>query len=197
MEEAPHAQLSLPSAGGRLLLNGPKGAFSHRLFSVVRQLRLFLLQFALLLVITPRRNNLYCTIQPYLSRGKAGPKIFTASAGKLSKMKGMNRRSLENRRRLYGLAAFTLLRFNKTDRHFRFLIVRMKHFYETLRTRNNSMGKTHNLVRSILRPFLRPQLARRYPMLYLQLGIHNLSYAPKGYPLRSRKHKTAPKKKSF
>jgi hypothetical protein len=183
---------------GPLGLTVSRARSGGRLEAMLRRRRLLerLSRRALLVVLTPRRNNAYCTVHPYRFRGEPGEVIFGSSAGRLSKFKGMARRSADNRRRLYELAAFRLLRFAKQRTPYRYLIVRLRHFAETLPSRGGSPERTRNLLRSLLRPLFSTQLQYRFRLLWLQTD-NGIAYAPRGYRRRRRKHKAPPKKRRF
>lgn len=174
----------------------PSAAAAYRPFGAQRRLRRTLEGLTLSLILSPRRNNLYLVLQPQRFRRKPGERLFGRSAGELSKFKGFRRRSSANRRELYRLAAFRLLRHHKRDRRFRFLRVVLKGFMETLPRRLSSPEQTQRHLRSLLHPFLRRQLALRYPLISLQ-AHQGYAQQKRGYPHRSRKHKGPAKKKTL
>jgi hypothetical protein len=161
-----------------------------------RRLRLSLEGRSLALILSPRRNNLYVVVQPLRFRRRPGERIFGRSAGELSRFKGFQRRSSTNRRDLYALAAFRLLRHHKQQQRHRFLTVVLKGFLETLPSRLSSPEQTQHHLRTLLYPFLRRQLALRYPILRLRTH-QGYANRKRGYRVRRRKHKGYAKKKSL
>jgi len=174
----------------------PSAAAAYRSFGAQRRLRRSLEGLSLCLILSPRRNNLYLVIQPRRFSKRPGERLFGRSAGELSKFKGFRRRSSANRRDLYKLAAFRLLRHHKKDRRHRFLLVVLKGLLDTLPRRLSTVAATEKHLRSILNPFLRRQLATRYPIIGVQTD-QGYAQQKRGYPHRSRKHKGTPKKRSL
>lgn len=177
----------------------------NTLISMLRrnQLEKFIHKFTILVTLVPRRNNVYCTITilPKPSKKKkqsnqAHSKIFHSSAGMISHFKGMERRSRENRKKLYETAAFSLLRFHKKNSRYLFIGLRLKYFYETIRTRKYNLRKTQNILKNTLYPFTKKQISSRYPLIWISMK-EGYSNFPRGQHRRSKKHKTAAKRRSY
>ena len=150
----------------------------------------------LALILSPRRNNLQVLLQPALF-GYGVSRLFERTAGQRSKFKGYARRSYANRRGLLDEAAFRLLRSHKKDQRFRYLTVNLRSFMTTLggyRSRRPAAPLAPRLE-GLLYPFHRRQLSLRYPIIQLRLG--GASQQPAFPPHRSRKHKRAPKLRSY
>jgi hypothetical protein len=172
--------------------------YDYRSIEIMILIQKHLENITLSLIISPRRNNLYVSIQPQqTSDENVFEHIFQSSCGNLSKYKGINRRSRTNRKQLYLNAAFRLIRFHKKDKQFQFMNVKLKNFLHTLPARRQkSAFRADSLVKTVIRPFLHPQLATRYPILSFEL-MGGYSNSPKREPHRSKKHKGRPKKYSY
>ena len=170
---------------------GPGGGAYHARQYLERLLR----RLSLRLILSPRRNNVYVVLQPDNFRGRAGEVVFQRTAGQQSRFKGRLRRSRQNRQQLYGLAAFRLLRFHKENSRYRFLRVVLKGFHSTLTRRQRSGFQRQRYLRSLLYPFTKRQMAKRYPLVALTL--QGYSYQPKRQTRRSKKHPRPPKNQSY
>jgi hypothetical protein len=156
----------------------------------------------LAVIISPRRNNVRCTVQP-----QGGPlavrnrrRLVHLSAGLLpGHRRGRLRRSLETRRELYRRAAFRLLRFAKYRSHYRFLLFKTPHLLAGLGDRR-SPGGLHWDLRQIFGPFVERRLYKLLPpaeawsvrSMPPSAGASRL-----GQPRRSRKHPPRLKRLSF
>ena len=114
------------------------GLGSGRELILSRRLARWLPHYCLKILVTPRRNNVFCTIMPLRGKNTPGERIFHLSAGQVCHRKGYFRRSPGNRRELYSKAAFRLLRYAKKDKRFKFLVIRVKHYLDAI----NRMGST-------------------------------------------------------
>lgn len=169
----------------------------HRQLLAQRVTTAYLRWRTLALILSPRRNNLQVLLQPALFTYGV-PRLFERTAGQRSKFRGYARRSYANRRGLMDEAAFRLLRSHKKDQRFRYLTVRLRSFMTTLGGRSGRRPPPPPLARrleGLLYPFHRRQLSLRYPIVQLQLG--GASQQPAFPPHRSRKHKRAPKLRSY
>lgn len=136
-------------------------------------------RYCLQILLTPRRNNVFCTIMPLRTRNAPGERIFHLSAGQVCHRKGYLRRSPANRRELYGKAAFRLLRHAKKDRRFKFLVIRVKHYYDAVNRMGTNLGERLGRTRALFRRLLQFQNDYRYPVVALRLTAAYPSFGGK------------------
>jgi hypothetical protein len=153
-------------------------------------------------IITPRRNNVRCTVQP-----QGGPvavrnrrRLVHLSGGLLpGHRRGRLRRSRETRQELYRRAAFQLLRFAKYRSHYRFLLFKTPHLLAGLADRRSPGGHYWDL-RAIFGPFLERRLYKLLPPAEawsVRSTPPNFGASRLGQPHRSRKHPPRLKRISF
>lgn len=171
-------------------------------FSMLSQFSVMFLQSylnkrSLQVIVTPKKNNAYCSIVPFYTNFiKKNSRIYHKSVGSFCKKKGYLRRSRQTKNKFFEEAAFSLLRYSKKKNRYKYLVFKIYHFYDTIRKKFKY--KAHKYIKRNFFKFFQKQVYDRFPVIRIEFPKSQAPYGGnKKFRARRKKKRKLFKKISF